>query len=99
MENHAEYVLQKLVPDPFLILVIMPKELLRARNFFKNKIFWKRIIKKSWESELYFFLLNPVRFHRQDYENQKGPGSTDQSLFRLQKNFRKIPLLVMHCLT
>ena len=39
MENHAEYVLQKLVLDPFLILVIMPKELLRARNSFKNKIF------------------------------------------------------------
>ena len=46
MENHAENVHQKLVPDPFLILVNDPKQPLHAINYFKNKIFWKRIIKK-----------------------------------------------------
>ena len=32
-------------------------------------------------------------------KNQKGPGTSDQSLFRLQNKFRKIPLLVMYYLT
>ena len=47
---HAENVHQKLVPDPFLVLVNNPKQPLLARNSFKNKIFWKRIIKKSLKS-------------------------------------------------
>ena len=46
-----------------------------------------------------FFLLNPVPFNRQNYQKQKGPGTSDQSLFRLQNNFRKIPLLLMYYLT
>ena len=46
MENHAKNVHQKLVPDPILILAIKPKQPLRARNLFKNRIFWKRIVKK-----------------------------------------------------
>ena len=33
-----------------------------------------------------FFLLNPVPFKGQCYQKQKGPGTSDQSLFRLQKN-------------
>ena len=45
------------------------------------------------------FLLNSLLFDGQDYEKLKGPGTSDQSLFRLQKTFRKIPLLVMYCLT
>ena len=46
-----------------------------------------------------FFLLNPVPFNGQEYEKQKGPGSSDWSLFRLQSKFRKILLLVMYRLT
>ena len=38
MENHAENLHQKLVPDPFVILTENPKLSLHARNFFKNKI-------------------------------------------------------------
>ena len=38
MEKHAENVHQKLVPDPFLILVYNPKQPLHARNSFKSKI-------------------------------------------------------------
>ena len=30
---------QKLVPDPFFILVNNPKQPLHARNYFENKIF------------------------------------------------------------
>ena len=45
-----------------------------------------------------FFLSNPVPFNRQNYQKQKGPRTRDQSLFRLQNKFRKIPLLVMYYL-
>ena len=33
------------------------------------------------------FLLNPVPFNGQSYQKQKGPGTSDQSLFRLQNKF------------
>ena len=46
-----------------------------------------------------FFLLNPVPFNGQNYQNQKGPRTSDPLLFRLQNKFRKIPLLVMYYLT
>ena len=38
-------------------------------------------------------------FNEQDYAKQNGPGTSGQSLFRLQNKSRKIPLLVMYCLT
>ena len=44
--SDAENVHQKLVPDSFLMLVNNPKQPLHARNSVRNKIFWKRIIKK-----------------------------------------------------
>ena len=34
---------QKLVPDPFFILLNNPKHLLHVINSFKTKIFWKEI--------------------------------------------------------
>ena len=37
---------QKLAQDPFLILLNNPKQPLQAINSFKNKVFWKSIIKK-----------------------------------------------------
>ena len=50
MENHGENVHQKLVPNPFLILVNndfdFGKQTLHARNYFKNTMFSERIIKK-----------------------------------------------------
>ena len=39
MENYGENVHQKLVPDPFLILVNIPKQSLHGRNTFESKIF------------------------------------------------------------
>ena len=35
----------------------------------------------------------------QSYQKQKGPGTSDQLLFRSQNKFRNIPLLVMYYLT
>ena len=46
-----------------------------------------------------FFLSNPVSFNRQNYRKRKGPGTSDQLLFRLRNKFRKTPLLVMYYLT
>ena len=46
-----------------------------------------------------FFLSNPVPFNGQSYQKQKGPGTSNQPLFRLQNKSRKIPLLVIYCLT
>ena len=45
MENVGN-VHQKLVPDPFLILVNNTKQSLHTRNSFKNKIILNKIIKK-----------------------------------------------------
>ena len=41
---------------------------------------------------------NFIPFNSQNYQKQKGPGTSDQSI-RLQNKFRKILLLVMYYLT
>ena len=45
-KNHAENGPQKLATDLLLILVNNPKQLLHAKNYFRNNIFCKRIVKK-----------------------------------------------------
>ena len=55
--------------------------------------------RKALKKLTLFFLSNPVPFNGQIYQKQKGPGTSDQLLFRLRNNFRKIPLLVMYYLT
>ena len=59
----------------------------------------KEDYQKALKRVTLFFLSNPVPFNRQNYQKQKGPGTSDQSLFRLQNEFRKTPLLVMYYLT
>ena len=44
------------------------------------------------------FLWNPGRFNGQSYQKQKGSGTSNQSLFRLQNKFSKIPFLVKYYL-
>ena len=53
---------------------------------------YQKVLKKK---EL-FFLLNPVPFNGPDYEKQKGPETSDQSLFKLQSKFRKIALFMIY---
>ena len=55
----------------------------------------KEDYQKTLKKLTLFFLSNPVPFNGQNYQKQKGPGTSDQLLFRLQNKFRKIPLLVM----
>ena len=59
----------------------------------------KEDYQKALKKVTLFFLSNPAPFNRQNYQKQKGPGTRDQSLFRLRNKFRKIPLLVMYWLT
>ena len=59
----------------------------------------KKDYQKALKKLTLFFLSNPVPFNGQNYQKQKGPGTSDQLLFRLQKKFRKIPLLVTYYLT
>ena len=81
---------QKASPRPFLTLVnnshCMQKIRLKIRYF-------ERGLAKTFKKLTLFFLSNPVPFNGQSYQKQKGPGTSDQSLFRLQNKFRKIPLL------
>ena len=79
--NHAEIKHQKLVQDPFLILVKNPKQSLRARNCFK--IILKEDYQKALNKSTLFFPLNPISFNEQDHEKQKGPQTSDHSLIRL----------------
>ena len=66
---------KSLPQTPFFILVNNLKQPLHARTSFKNKIFWKGIIKSLLKSLLYFF------FWIQSLLIDKGLGTSDQSLF------------------
>ena len=70
----------------------MQEILLKIRYFDED---YQKALKKS----TLFFPSNPVLFNGPNYQKQKGPGTSDQSLSRLGNKFRKIPLLVMYYLT
>ena len=59
----------------------------------------KEDYQKDFKKLTLFFLWNPVPFNGQSYQKQKGPGTSDQSLFRLQNKFKNIPLFVIYYLT
>ena len=91
---------EKLAPNPFLILVNQPKQNNHCIQEVVLKIrYFERELSKWLKNVNFIFILNLVSFNGQDYEKQKGSGTTDQSLFRLPNKFRKIPLLVMYYLT
>ena len=94
-EKYAENVHQKLVPDPFLILVSSPKQLMYAETLLKIRYFERRLSKKPLKVNL-LFTLHAVHFYGQDFEKQKGSENIYQSLIRLESMFRKIPFLVIY---
>ena len=59
----------------------------------------KEDYQKPLKKSTLLFLPKPVPFNVQSYQKQKGPGTSDQSLLRLQNMFRNIPLLVSYYLT
>ena len=54
---------------------------------------------KALKKVTLIFISNQVTFNRQNYQKQKGHGTSGQLLFRLRNKFLKIPLLVMYYLT
>ena len=59
----------------------------------------KKDCQKALKKLTLFFLSNPVAFNEQSYKKQRGPGTSDQSLFKLQNKSRKIALLAIYYLT
>ena len=45
------------------------------------------------------FFFKPSPLNEESYQKQQGPGTSDQSLFRLRNKFTKIYLLVIYYLT
>ena len=70
----------------------MQEIILKVRYFERG---YQKVLKKVTS----FFSSHLVPFNRQNYQKQKRPGTSDQSLFILQNKFRKISLLVMYYLT
>ena len=68
----------------------------------RNTIFKMRYFKiglsKSLKKVNFNFSLNPVPFNQRNYQKQKGSGTSDQSLFRLQNKFKNIHLFVVYYL-
>ena len=60
--------------------------------------YFERGLSKNLNKLTLFFLLSPVPFNGQSYQKQKGPGTSDHSLFRLRNKYRKIPLCIMLCI-
>ena len=96
MEKSGTKCAPKASPRPFFLANIS-KQPLHARNYFKNIL--KEDYQKAFKKSIFFFLPNPVPFNGQRYQKQKGPGTSDQSLFRLQNKLRKILSLVIYYLT
>ena len=57
-------------------------------KLFLKKHILKEDYQKTFKKLTLYFLLNSVPFNGQNYQKQKGPGSSDQLLFRLQNKFR-----------
>ena len=51
--------------------------------------YFERGLSKSLKNGNFIFPLSPVTFNGQNYQKQKLPRISDQSLFRLQNKFRK----------
>ena len=85
----------KVSPRPFIILINNLKQPLHARNCFKVRYFERRLSKSLEKGNFIFFGTQSLSIDK-IFQKQKGPGSSDQLLFRLRNKFRKIPLLVMY---
>ena len=86
---------QKLAPDPFLILLINPKQPLHTRNL-KISYSERGLPKTLKKIKFIFFFLNPVPFNRQIYQKQKGSGTSHQSIFKSGNKLRKISLFIIY---
>ena len=86
MEKSCRKCVTKASPRPLFNFGNNPKQPLHARNLFKNKIFWKRIIKKP---VTLFLPLNPVPFNGPSSQKQKGTGTKDKVTLQITKEVQK----------
>ena len=49
----------------------------------------KEDYQKALKKVTLFFLLNPVIFNRQNYQKQKGPGTSDQVAIQVMRKVQK----------
>ena len=91
-KNHAENMHQKLFPHSILILVNNPKQPWHPRIF-------QGRLSKSLKKVILFVLFWTQSLLMDKILKKKGPGSSDQSPFRLQIKFRKNSFLVIYYLT
>ena len=56
-------------------------------------------LSQTFKKVNFIFLSNQVPFNGQNYQKQNRPGTSDQSLFRLQNKFKKIFFLAIYYLT
>ena len=67
-----------------------------------QKILWKiryfeiELTFKSFLKVNFIILFNPIPFNGQNYQKQKGPGTSGQTFLKLRNKVRKIPLLVTY---
>ena len=95
-KSHADNVLWKLVPYPFLILVNNPKQPLLARNSLK---ILKEDYQKALRKLILFVLLNPVPFKEQSYQKQKKSGTSHSSGYKTSsKKFLYELYIIWPCL-
>ena len=59
----------------------------------------KEDYQKALKKLTLYLLSKTVLFNGQSNQKQKGPGTSDQLILRLQNKFRKIPLIVTFYLT
>ena len=55
------------------------------------RYFERGLNQKAFKKLTLFFLLNPVDFYGQDYEKQKGSGTSDQSPSGYKTSSEKFP--------
>ena len=74
----------KASPRPIFNFCKKPKTAIAYKKLFYKLDILKEDYQKAFKKLTLFFILNPVPFKGQSYHKQKGPGTSVQSLFRLQ---------------
>ena len=95
MEKSCKKCAPKVSPRPLYNWSITQKSHCMQEILLKVRYF-ERGLSKRLKKGNFIFSFDPVPFNGQIFQKQKGPGTRDQSLFRLRSKFRKIPLLVMY---
>ena len=84
-KSHGENNYQKLTLFNF---AKQPKTVIACKKLFLKQDILKEDYQKAFKKITLFFLLNPVPSNGQNYQKQKGSGTSDQSLLMLKNKFK-----------